>query len=588
MATYTLDGLLVRETDDSRILGVESSSFSFIVPDFETDLLTTIREFTEEGEPLLNLVIADNDIRLGDRSIYDIAELDFAIATVDWNFGGEQGRSVVFNAFENETNFSHIFTIGGVPLPASAFETPAAVEAFLLSAEIAPPQFGSGFGPGEPIDLTALPDVIVNNSEFVVDNRNDSEPDRTYSLGIDDDTFRAGIGNDTVDGGDGFDTLQYEFTGGGIRANLTDAPREGLAPGEVQKLNGTDRVSSFENLLATNQSDRIFLPDGAGFVFNRAGDDYVEGDAGDTLFVSGSGEDTLIGGADDDVMIFEDDGFDGAGEAYQGIVLTMTGAGEGTVVDGWGFTDTFSGFARFEGGALDDIFVGAGGRDLFAGNLGADDMSGGGGNDTLLGGEGDDLLDGGLGRDVMEGGVGDDVYRVDDRRDVVVENSGEGIDRIEATSDVVLGSSEIEVVELSGGAVRVTGNGFATEMIGSDRGNILIGGGGGDTLEGGGGNDTFAFLIDDAAGAARIVDFEAGDRLALDDRFFGLGDAGIDVRAVTQQQISNAVRNGLVEYDGRSGALSIDADGRRGPEEAELVVTIEGGGRLGPDELLLF
>ena len=103
------------------------------------------------------------------------------------------------------------------------------------------------------------------------------------------------------------------------------------------------------------------------------------------------------------------------------------------------------------------------------------------------------------------------------------------------------------------------------------------------------GPDTFAFLQSDLSDtAARIVDFETGDRIALDDRLFGLGDGAIDVRGVTQAQIRAALQNERAVYDGQTGELSIDLDGRRDGEVPTLLVTIEGGGRIEAEDLLLF
>ncbi len=213
----------------------------------------------------------------------------------------------------------------------------------------------------------------------------------------------------------------------------------------------------------------------------------------------------------------------------------------------------------------DDSVFGNDGADTLNGGLDNDLLNGGSDNDILLGDDGDDTLDGGSGVDRMEGGLGNDVYYVDDRRDLVVELEGQGADRVLASEEVRLGGAEIEEVSLLGDrGLRVNGNQYATEIVGNAGSNILIGGGGGDTITGGDGTDYFAFLISDADGATRITDFGGRDQIALDDRLFGLGDGSIDVRAVSQAQIDNALRSGAAQYNGRTGELSVDSDGRGG------------------------
>ncbi|TFL18710.1 hypothetical protein [Jannaschia formosa] len=53
-------------------------------------------------------------------------------------------------------------------------------------------------------------------------------------------------------------------------------------------------------------------------------------------------------------------------------------------------------------------------------------------------------------------------------------------------------------------------------------------------------------------------------------------------------QIDAALRSGRADYDGRTGELRIDIDGRGGPEAPGLVAVIEGGGRIGVEDVILF
>ena len=69
-------------------------------------------------------------------------------------------------------------------------------------------------------------------------------------------------------------------------------------------------------------------------------------------------------------------------------------------------------------------------EDVIIGDKGRDTISGLGGNDTL---------NGGANADTMIGGTGNDTYVVDNRHDVVTENSGEGIDTVQSSVTYTLG-----------------------------------------------------------------------------------------------------------------------------------------------------
>jgi Ca2+-binding RTX toxin-like protein len=138
------------------------------------------------------------------------------------------------------------------------------------------------------------------------------------------------------------------------------------------------------------------------------------------------------------------------------------------------------------------------GDDLVTGTLGAD---------TLYGGAGNDTLDGGLSSDTMIGGIDNDVYVVESSGDVVIENTGEGIDTVQSSISYILGAN-LENLTLTGySSINGTGNELDNVITGNSYDNLLSGGAGDDTLASGLGNDT---MIGGTGNDTYVVD-SAGD-----------------------------------------------------------------------------
>ena len=137
----------------------------------------------------------------------------------------------------------------------------------------------------------------------------------------------------------------------------------------------------------------------------------------------------------------------------------------------------------------------------------------------ITGGTGDDFLiavaNTGGGGDTLIGGAGNDVYTVVSIADSVVENPGQGTDRImTALSSYTLGTNLEDLTYT--GAANFTGTGNANV-------NIIIGGAGNDTLDGGlnvtgvdrlsggSGNDTYVVrnvgdvILESAGGGTDLV-----------------------------------------------------------------------------------
>lgn len=298
-------------------------------------------------------------------------------------------------------------------------------------------------------------------------------------------------------------------------------------------------------------------------IVGHLGNDVLNGNDGNDLVTGGGGDDTYDGGAGVDVLNFQD--AYGNPTAIRGIDLNATA---GTVIDQFGFSETFQNFEEFRGtqfsdtmigSSVDETFMGFGGRDTIDGGAGIDtirydrDVQRGatkgvsvnlatgvttdsfGSQDTLSNIEhvrgtdfkdtivgnsasnsirafaGNDILDGGSGADNMRGGKGNDTYFVSSNSDIIDENadSGSGIDTVQSVNSFNLANiavvlGDVENLTLLGSATHATGNALANVLIGNASSNTLNGAAGHDTLTGGVGNDSFFF--NSALNAATNVD----------------------------------------------------------------------------------
>src|SRR5262245_19842262 len=123
----------------------------------------------------------------------------------------------------------------------------------------------------------------------------------------------------------------------------------------------------------------------------------------------------------------------------------------------------------------------------------------------------DDVLDGSAGPDVLSGGLGNDTYYVYEGSDAVIENAGEGIDRVLAFTHFSL-PDNVENLDLLGVAdLQGDGNELANTITGNEGSNLLDGRAGADIMKGGLGNDVY--IVDNAGDTVTENAAEGADQV---------------------------------------------------------------------------
>ena len=200
---------------------------------------------------------------------------------------------------------------------------------------------------------------------------------------------------------------------------------------------------------------------------------------------------------------------DGFGGTATATVLINTPAPAGSIY-GTSEVDTISGTALDDNifsGAEDDVVNGLGGNDMLAGGAQDDTLSGDAGDDKLYGQADGDLLKGGLGNDLVSGGTGSD------------------------------------------------------ELYGNDGVDRLTGGAGADKLYGGAGNDRFIFDKATGTSADKVMDFKAGDKLAVNAADYGLDAGALPDASYFASGAAANVGHGRFLYTSANRSLAWDADG---------------------------
>jgi len=405
-----------------------------------------------------------------------------------------------------------------------------------------------------------------------------------------DNVLDGGEGNDTLNGGAGADVM----TGGAgddvyVVDNAGDEVREYADEGEdtVRTSRSYMLGDNVENLVLTGFSSI----DGTG----NALDNRLAGNSADNVLDGGAGADTMTGGFGNDTYVIDnandrvieavDAGYDTIRSALSHTLeanveaLVLTGEAE---IDG-------------TGNELNNVVMGNISNNTLNGGVGADRMAGGTGDDSYVvddasdtiieragegydrvdasisyvlpeavealtltgtvdtnatgnaldnvisGNSGNNVLDGAEGADVMIGGTGDDTYFVDNAADQVIEDAGEGTDRVLASVSYAL-SDNVETLTLTGtGNIDATGNSLNNVLNGNDGNNRLDGGAGADVMSGGRGDDTY--VVDDAGD---VVTERSGE---------GYDTVNAAISYALTDNVERLILTGVADTDGSGNAL---------------------------------
>ncbi|MEI9904389.1 MAG: hypothetical protein WDN06_10750 [Asticcacaulis sp.] len=230
--------------------------------------------------------------------------------------------------------------------------------------------------------------------------------------------------------------------------------------------------------------DFVARPDGEALDTAFAGgdgNDALVGSGGNDRLDGGAGADALTGGTGDDTYVVDSTGDKVIELSYEGTDLVLASVSFRLPANVENLTLTGTAGINATGNALGNVLTGNS-----AGNI----------------------LNGGLGADTLIGGAGNDAYFVDNAGDVVVENAGEGTDRVVSSLSYALGAN-VEQLILTDSAVTGAGNDLDNQITGTSGNNTLDGKGGNDLLTGGlgadrmlGGTGNDTYVIDDAGDRA--------------------------------------------------------------------------------------
>ena len=260
--------------------------------------------------------------------------------------------------------------------------------------------------------------------------------------------LNGGAGADVMVGGLGNDTY--------IVDNAGDVVSEGASA-------GTDTVqSSVTHTLGANVENLVLTGTSA---INGTGNGLINrltGNSANNVLNGGAGADVMAGGKGNDTYIVDN---------AKDVVSEGSGAGTDTVKSSVSHT------------------LGTNVENLVLTGTGAINGTGNALINRLTGNSANNVLNGGAGADVMAGGKGNDTYIVDNAKDVVSEAVDSGTDTVKASISHGLKANVENLILTGTKAINGIGNGLNNRLTGNSANNVLNGGAGADAISGGGGDD---------------------------------------------------------------------------------------------------
>ena len=212
---------------------------------------------------------------------------------------------------------------------------------------------------GTATDTFGNTDTLID----IEDIRGSMQGDSLTGSGAD-EFFFGMAGDDTIDAGGGFDELRYNNEGNfGATHGITVNFATGIA---IDGFGDTDTFSNFESVRGS-----------------RFADSYI-GDDNNNRFRGLAGNDTIDGGGGTDTADYRRDANYGGNAGITANLLT------GTIIDGYGNTDTVTNIENVFGTWSNDVITGDGQFNTLRGEVGNDTITGGGNDDDILGGAGFD------------------------------------------------------------------------------------------------------------------------------------------------------------------------------------------------------
>ncbi|WP_421724304.1 calcium-binding protein [Bauldia sp.] len=177
------------------------------------------------------------------------------------------------------------------------------------------------------------------------------------------------------------------------------------------------------------------------------------------------------------------------------------------------------------------------------------------------------------------------------------ENVGQLVARIFKGNDELIGSTEGDVLSGHKGADVIKGKKGDDALLGQkgddnikggNGADILDGGAGRDKLDGGRGIDKYVFTAAPGKGVDKIVDFQAGEQIALDDAVFNVGPTGVPLSPTAFVEGSKATTaDHRIVYKESNGKIWHDDDGI-GPTKKVLIAKVTPGTDLDAGDFFVF